>query len=374
MGYSAVALPLLGLNEEDGTWFASIASIATPFGCLMAGPILDAIGRRYMILLVNIPFILGWLVLCLSPDDAPLWLLFIGRILTGLGTGMASLPATVYIAEMATARMRPMLVTLPSMFISGGILLVYLFGYVIQNWRWVAAVNLVAHLSSIVIIFLFLRESPTWLVGKQRVEDAGKSLMWVRGEREMTPEVKEELESVCANVRALGESLTTMERLKHAGVTIDPFLGAVLLGVFQLICNLGASYALNRCGRRPMSLISGTFMTFCMVGLGLYLQLAEDTDLSWVPLVLIMVFIGPSGGITTCLSYSWSFAATKLHPGGYAEVFYFYGCASAVATVYLLLFLPETFGKTLHQIGEDFKKPGTGLNCCQRKKEISLVT
>ncbi|KAJ9592464.1 hypothetical protein L9F63_015880 [Diploptera punctata] len=435
LGYSAVALPLMDLDDEDENWFASVASIATSFGCLVAGPTLDALGRRYTIILVNVPFILGFTVLCAVPYDTPLWALFIGRVLTGLGSGMASLPATVYIAEMATSRMRPMLVTWPSIFISIGILLVYLFGYLTSDWRIVAGICLAFPIITGLVEFLFLKESPTWLISRDRIEEAESSLMWVRGVAEMTPELKQEHEAIVTNVTSLGtDNLTFMEKLKlyknaecwkpllilnvyfffmqlsgvyvlifyavgivkSAGVTIDEFLAAVLLGVFQLLAGVVASYVLNRCGRRPMSFFSGILMSITMLGLGVYMEVSEDTSLSWVPLTLIIIFIGAaaagfntipwamlgeifparvrglSGGVTTCLSYTFSFIAITLYPGGTAGIFFLYGSSAAVATVFLFFFLPETFGKTLDQISEEFRRPGLGhLHFYRSKKSVS---
>jgi len=61
------------------------------------------------------------------------------------------------------------------------------------------------------------------------------------------------------------------------------------------------------------------------------------------------------------------FAAIKLYPefqnlqGGDTATpsggFFFFGAVSCVGTVFVFLFLPETFKKSLEQIGEEFRRP-----------------
>jgi hypothetical protein len=46
-----------------------------------------------------------------------------------------------------------------------------------------------------------------------------------------------------------------------------------------------------RCGRRPMSLLSGAIMAVCMTGLALYLHLVPSGELSSAPLVLLLVYV-----------------------------------------------------------------------------------
>lgn len=65
---------------------ASVASIATPLGCLLCGPLLDQFGRRIALMALNVPFALGWLTLALTPSPVYTPLLYMGRILTGIGT------------------------------------------------------------------------------------------------------------------------------------------------------------------------------------------------------------------------------------------------------------------------------------------------
>jgi hypothetical protein len=69
------------------------------------------------------------------------------------------------------------------------------------------------------------------------------------------------------------------------------------------------------------------------------------------------------------------FAAIKLYPGFQDSlrgdnpttggVFFFFGAVACVATVFVFLFLPETFKKSLEQIGQQFRQPcRKRASCC----------
>jgi MFS family permease len=104
--------------------------------------------------------------------------------MTGVASGMASIPATVYIGEMATNRYRGMLVTWPSLGMSAGILLIYLLGWAIQDdWRLVSGITIAPPLLAAVLAFFCLKETPFWLLTKGRVQEADSSFRWIRGVR-----------------------------------------------------------------------------------------------------------------------------------------------------------------------------------------------
>jgi MFS family permease len=75
---------------------ASLASIATPFGCLLSGPLLDRWGRRVALLALNLPGLIGWILLATAKAGSGfLPQVYVGRLLTGFSLGMASVPPAV---------------------------------------------------------------------------------------------------------------------------------------------------------------------------------------------------------------------------------------------------------------------------------------
>jgi MFS family permease len=67
---------------------ASLGFISVLAGCLTSGPLLDTLGRKKTLLVINTPFIIGWLLMWMAPKPAPVSLLYFARLLNGLGQGM----------------------------------------------------------------------------------------------------------------------------------------------------------------------------------------------------------------------------------------------------------------------------------------------
>jgi MFS family permease len=59
-------------------------------------------------------------------------ILLLGRVITGLSAGLAMVPATVYVVEITSQKLRSALSTWPAVFFSFGILLVYILGYLFK--------------------------------------------------------------------------------------------------------------------------------------------------------------------------------------------------------------------------------------------------
>ncbi|TYI23694.1 hypothetical protein ES332_A06G182400v1 [Gossypium tomentosum] len=112
---------------EKKTWLqeviVSMAVAGAIFGAAFGGWINDRFGRKLSILVADILFFVGAIVMALAP--AP-WMIIIGRIFVGLGVGMASMTAPLYISEASPARIRGALVSTNGLLITGGQFLSYL--------------------------------------------------------------------------------------------------------------------------------------------------------------------------------------------------------------------------------------------------------
>jgi MFS family permease len=67
-------------------------------------------------MLVNVPAVLGWLLIVTASHSEPwfLYQVYAGRLLTGLGAGLVSTPAVVYVGEAMDRMWRGVLITWPS--------------------------------------------------------------------------------------------------------------------------------------------------------------------------------------------------------------------------------------------------------------------
>lgn len=79
-------------------FLASIAFICQPIGSVFSGIILEQLGRKNTMMLVNIPHIVAWLMLYYAQD---LQTLFTADILLGLGVGFMEAPVITYVGEIS---------------------------------------------------------------------------------------------------------------------------------------------------------------------------------------------------------------------------------------------------------------------------------
>lgn len=107
---------------------ATVTALGIPFGCILSSYTMRR-GRKLSLLITSVLSILGWLIIYFSQTYEQI---LVGRIISGLATGSASVPATVYCAEVASPAWRSTMVTWTSVAIAIGVLIVYIFGYLFK--------------------------------------------------------------------------------------------------------------------------------------------------------------------------------------------------------------------------------------------------
>ncbi|KAF9588393.1 hypothetical protein IFM89_009408 [Coptis chinensis] len=176
----------------------SMAVAGAIFGAAIGGWMNDRFGRKPSILVADFLFFVGAIVMGAAPKPS---VIIVGRVLVGLGVGMASMTAPLYISEGSPARIRGALVSFNGLLITGGQFLAYLinlgFTKVPGTWRWMLGV---AALPAFIQFVLMLRlpESPRWLYRKGKKEEATNIL------KRLYPadEVEEEIEGLRTSVEA----------------------------------------------------------------------------------------------------------------------------------------------------------------------------
>ncbi|KAL3351207.1 hypothetical protein AABB24_019687 [Solanum stoloniferum] len=163
-------------DVDRKTWLqetiVSMAVAGAIFGAATGGWLNDKFGRKLSILIADVLFFAGALVMAMAP--AP-WVIIVGRIFVGLGVGMASMTAPLYISEASPHKIRGALVSMNGLLITGGQFLSYLinlaFTDVKGTWRWMLGI---AGLPAVVqfVLMLALPESPRWLYRKGKVDES----------------------------------------------------------------------------------------------------------------------------------------------------------------------------------------------------------
>ncbi|KAI9123634.1 hypothetical protein K1719_004934 [Acacia pycnantha] len=172
-------LHITDVQVEILKWIINLYSL---IGSFLAGRTSDWIGRRYTILLVGGLFLVGTILMSLSPNYA--FLLF-GYCVFGVGVGFALMIVPVYTAEVSNASFRGLLTSIPELSINYGILLGYSFNFLCPElgWRQMLRAGILPSLLFQVGV-LATSESPRWLVMRGRLGDARRVLQEIISDSE----------------------------------------------------------------------------------------------------------------------------------------------------------------------------------------------
>ncbi|KAF5278406.1 hypothetical protein FQA39_LY05895 [Lamprigera yunnana] len=435
IGYSAILLPqlksgneTLQIDDEMGSWIASVHSAATPIGSLVSGTIMDFFGRKKTLQIACLPLIVGWIFITSSHNHN---LILVGRVVAGIAVGLTAAPCQVYIGEVSDPKLRGMFSSIPFASYTFGILLVYLLGTA-AHWRLVAGLSIILPTVAIIVIW-FLPESPVWLVRKGLIDEANKACYWLRGGNvqqakkdmeQLINRAKEDQLRSAQNYESTFKMFCTSRVLKPFAIlnifgllqglsgvylivfyavdiisTMDngmnEFLAAVLTAGVRFLFTIVASILLLFVGRRPIALTSaiGTALSsFCLalllysncynksilVPIVLLTYIATSTiGLLVLPAVLVgelfpMRIRGLAGSITFTNINLTIFLITKFFPMLHSLVgvhgfFLIFGVCSLIGSIFLYITLPETKNKSLNEIEDYFSQKG-GL-WVTRKKE-----
>ncbi|MBX2954329.1 MAG: sugar porter family MFS transporter [Leadbetterella sp.] len=170
---------LWNLSAVEHGLTVSIALIGTVVGALLGGIPADTLGRKKTLLMIAVIYLLASLGTALAHT----WSFFlIFRFLGGVGVGISSIVAPLYITEIAPPARRGRLVAMFQFNIVFGILIAYLSNYLLSgidpavSWRWMLGVQAFPSLLFL-ITALIIPESPRWLIlKKNNLEDARKTL------------------------------------------------------------------------------------------------------------------------------------------------------------------------------------------------------
>ncbi|XP_076447310.1 proton myo-inositol cotransporter-like [Babylonia areolata] len=201
---------------------------------LIAGFLVDLIGRKKTIMIASFIFAVGAIIMAVSNSKE---VLLVGRIVVGMGIGFASMSVPIYVAESAPPAIRGRLVTLNQLFITIGILLSSVIAGAFSEmketgWRYMLGIAAAPGVFQF-LGFFYLPESPRWLVSKGRDEEARRVLQRIRGRQDVDSELQEvkEAEDNKHSGFVLGQILKTPHVLKAL------FVGCGLQ-LFQQLCGI----------------------------------------------------------------------------------------------------------------------------------------
>ncbi|KAI4628712.1 hypothetical protein J4E83_003265 [Alternaria metachromatica] len=158
----------------------SLITSCTSFFALLASPLTgilaDAYGRKTVILVADILFILGALLQAWTSSVGGM---IVGRSIVGAAVGSASFVVPLYISELSPSPFRGRLVVVSSLFITGGQVVAYIVGWLfserLHGWRWMVGLGALPAAIQFVMLF-FLPETPRYLVKAGMTQQAKRVL------------------------------------------------------------------------------------------------------------------------------------------------------------------------------------------------------
>ncbi|XP_010733777.2 proton myo-inositol cotransporter isoform X2 [Larimichthys crocea] len=211
---------------------------AAALSALSGGYLNGWLGRRICILLASFIFSAGGVILGLAPDKV---VFLVGRIIVGLGIGIASMTVPVYIAEVSPSHQRGQLVTINSLFITGGQFIASVvdgaFSYLSHDgWRYMLGLSVVPAVLQF-IGFIFLPESPRWLLKNGRSQEAREVLSRIRGGRNIDAEYNAIRTNIEEEEKEAGGGLVILRILRY-GPTRRALIIGCGLQMFQQLSGI----------------------------------------------------------------------------------------------------------------------------------------
>ena len=282
------------LDPATKGWVVGSALLGCFIGAIVAGPISIKVGRKWSLILSAILFSVsawGSGLPEVLPETVTVLVMF--RIIGGLGIGIASMNAPMYIAEIAPSNVRGKMVTYYQLAIVIGFFVVFLSTYFIGNglteaeniafgWKHMFWSELIPSFLFLFLMF-FIPKSPRWLALKGEDEKALRILNKIHGQEEALIEIREIKQSikvedtkvkvnyfskailviiVIGTVLSMLQQFTGINAVLYYGADIfekalgygkeDVLKQQILLAFVNLIFTFIAMYTVDKLGRKPL--------------------------------------------------------------------------------------------------------------------------
>lgn len=399
-----------GLSSTMEEVVVSSVLVGAIIGAVIGGVLTDNYGRRGMIILAGIIFTISALGTAFSPSVT--WLIA-GRLISGIGIGIASFISPMYIGELVPAKVRGSLVAVNMLAITTGIVVAYLVDYAFsgsKEWRYMFGLAAIPSIGLVIGMWI-LPDSPRWLISKSKVQEAKQVLQRVRTDADVTPEITDIQKSmekqgeggikglfrhslkmplIIGLGLAIFQQITGINTVIYYSPTIFKFAGisaagpAILAGAglagLMWCFHVLAIFLIDRVGRRPLLLtgVAGqiiglailgaafqfpqlaSFKSYVAIGgLGIYVSCFAFGlgPIFWLLISEIYPLKVRGAAMSTVTVTNWVMnllvAVTFLSLVsfiGQAFTFWLYGLIAIGAWIFFYKLVPETKGKTLEEI------------------------
>ncbi|KAF5273709.1 hypothetical protein FQA39_LY07399 [Lamprigera yunnana] len=316
--------PGISLTTDEGSWVAVMPPLATPLGALIGALLVDKIGRKYTTLLMA-PFTFAMFILLAFSKSV--YLICFARFIIGVAEGTLYTTLPMYLGEISDPAIRGILTASIGFAVLLGTLLINVFGFYFSIFATSLACSLIPLIHF--FAFIWMPESPYYLIKKKRLDDARKALEILRGGHDVDSEMKSLCDAIkrqeadektkifdvftvksnrkaafvftilCLTRKFSGNNpflFYTAYIFQSAGGSLDPNLSVIIFLCVQVVAATVALDLLDRLGRRPV-IIAATIVCILALGIvGSYFYLKTYNfpiidHLGWLPLTVLALYI-----------------------------------------------------------------------------------
>lgn len=297
---------LWGLSAAMHGLVMGSALYGTVLGSLIGGWPTEKFGRRNTLLFIGVLYVVS-AIGCAFANDVGLFVA--ARFIGGLGIGISTVVAPLYISEIAPANYRGRLAGMFQFNIVFGIVVAFASNAILAKlggehaWRWMLGI---AAFPSLIYAFMCvgLPESPRWLIGRKNDRAAGLTVLKLIEPEKSDAELSahaDEILAAAASEKAVAAGFWN-NRLRY------PILLAFLIAFFNQLSGINAIlyfapriFEMTGLGEKAAMLqsvgIGVTNLLFTFVGLWLIDRLGRRT----------LLYIGSFGYIISLGLTAWAF-------------------------------------------------------------------
>lgn len=307
----------VNVSYSELSWVVSMMDLGNAISPVMAGYMMDHIGRKLTIAVLGPVFIVSWLLPLFVPTT---WALYGSRLLAGLGKGMSYTVGPVFLGEIAAVDIRGALSSVFTIQLASG----FLFEVMVGPYVSYTMLNTISSVLPVLftVMFLWVPESPYYLLKRGRKVDADACLQWYRRETDVVTElqqmelnVRKDMEnkatfrelftnrknfkalmvvvSACVAQRAGGiSSLIAYSALMlpEPAPVIGKFEYIIIFAVLLVAVNFVGLTLVDRVGRKPLLIISELSLAAVTFLYGLYFFLPGLAAYTWLPYLCHIAF------------------------------------------------------------------------------------
>ncbi|XP_065166779.1 facilitated trehalose transporter Tret1-like [Atheta coriaria] len=419
IGWSSPANGILkkegGITDGEFAWISSLFALGAALSQLLVVVLVKCLGLKWCIVVTHVILICGWIPLTLSMN---FWVQITGRLVCGIA-GAFCVACPMYLGESTHKSHRGTIGVFFQLFITLGILVAYIAG-IAKNMIILNVTCGAGCVLAIILMILFIPESPYALLKRNKLEKYEKVMKKLRGKEFDYSKEQAEMQAAIESKESVKEGFKQPVNLKAFGVllglhmlqqlsginailyhahaifsasntNISEDLSVIIVGIAQVLLCLVAAACVDRAGRIMLFAISVGIMCLCLVLTGFYFMVDKETQetLAMIPTIALVVYImgfslgaGPlpwlmfgeylPSSVKTVMStiiafVNWMLAfgtswvmpvmMASINP---AYIFYGFGTICFLGIFYLLLVVVETNQKTFEEIQADIEhhKPG----------------